>query len=361
MRKKSTYDPNSHLDPETIQRGLAEARKALAVTGLPWRPATHPGSQSLLWLYQTWDWHLIYVRVTSDEVAFAGVGERPQVLDELRDELRSRFEAVVRVHLHTNGEVQLIGFTNVIAKLIFMAREWNQRMLDGCTARELLELAGGKPAVLTANWVYIPEWHKPKTDDELIASFKAEHREPRTEMTDVREGETEDEFVKRRFAEFRSYPERPAHGHLRFGLAAEGLADTESSINFAALAASTTWNDDYDILTCSCGSSGCAGTGRGSSVTHESGLTVWWVHFVEPKRFIVFDQHQYRTEIFTKIREALRFHATLPLDVRFGDIGFESGRENQRRWIEAALVEAEAFHQSEPSINPMQQAYAQQS
>lgn len=367
MRKHQVYDPNSHLDRETIERGLTEARKALAITDRPWQPTTHHSSISLLSLYQVWDWHLIYVRVTTDEVTFAGPGERPRVLGELARELHAHFQAVVRVHLGADGSVQLIGFQNLIAKLLYMAKEWNRRMLDGKTAREHLALAGGEPAILTVTHIYDPHWHKPKTDEELITGYKAQYRQPRTELSDILaeipsdilEGETEADYVQRRFTEFRAEPERPAHGHLVLKLAAAGLPETELSVNIGALAKSTTWNEDYEILTCSCGSGGCAGIGRGISVTHESGLTVWWMHFARPRRFLVFDQQQYRTEIFSKIRAALQFHADLPQEVRFGDIGFNEGREEQRQWAEAALAEAEAFHQSELSITPLQQSYAQ--
>lgn len=342
MTKQQTYDPNSHLAPEIIKRGLSEARQALAVTGLPWQPATHPSSRSLLWLYQGWDWHLIYVRITTDDATFTGVGEKPRVLAELSREMHSRLDAVVRVHLGADGEVQHIGFPNLMPKLLYMARDWNRRMLDGKTALEHLKLAGDKPAILTVRPVYNPDWHKPKTDEELITSFRAEYRQPPTEMPDVREGESEDAFVNRRLAGFRAYPERPAHGHFVLKLAADGLPESDLSVNIAALAASTTWNDSYDILTCSCGSSGCAGTG-GIPVTHESGLTVWWLSIEGTRRFLVFDRQQYRTEVFTKIREALRFHATLPPEVRFGDIMFNEGPAAQREWVQAALVEAENF------------------
>ena len=80
MRKRQVFDPNSHLDAPIVERGVLEACKALAVAGLPWQPARHSQSNSLIWLYQDWEWHVIYVRITADDDDWAGVGELPQVL-----------------------------------------------------------------------------------------------------------------------------------------------------------------------------------------------------------------------------------------------------------------------------------------
>jgi hypothetical protein len=62
---------------------------------------------------------------------------------------------------------------------------------------------------------------------------------------------------------------------------------------------------------------------------------------VKPRRLSVFDQQQYRTEILARMREAPKFHVTLPADVRFGDLGFELGRDEQRKWVEAELANVE--------------------
>ena len=347
MKTHPAYDPNSHLDAEIIERGVLEARKALAATGIPWQRADHPESNSMIWAYINYYWHIIYVRVTTDDVDFTGVGELPQILMESCKKMHSKYRAVVRVHFEADGTVRLIGFQNVIPKLQFEAGAWNKKLLGGRTALDYLKMSGGKPAVLTVNLVY----EKPPSAEEWIEKVRWNYRNPNPDevenplladlLPDIEEENlSEEEYVKRALAEKKNNPTR---GDFHIQLAVERLPLRSFPVSMGELLDSTTWNSKWGIYTCECGSVMCAGLKHEVSVVHESGLTVWRVYGPKPSRIIVFDQQQYRAEILAKIREALNFHQTLPAHVWFGEVYCNKGRDVQRKWVERALASAEKF------------------
>lgn len=96
--------------------------------------------------YLQWDWHIIYVRVTTDEADLPGGGELPQVLLEWDKEMHGKDRAVVRVHFESNGTLRLIRLQNVIPKFQFMANEIKRKLLGRRPAINYLKMAGGKPA-----------------------------------------------------------------------------------------------------------------------------------------------------------------------------------------------------------------------
>jgi len=276
-----------------------------------------------------------------------GVGELPKVLVEHNRELNGRGQAkkqsVVRVHFETDGSIRLVGFKNLIPKLQFKAKEFKRGLLGRRSALDYLRISGGKPAVLTIKLVYNPLWHVAYSVEERIKRLRNDYQNPGI-WTFVNVGESEDACVERHMAE--KYEDK-SYGHFYIELAVDRLPNYSLCVNMAALIASTTWNGHWEILTCDCGSLGCAGMKRGLGVTHESGLTVWRLPEMKPRRLFVFDQQQYRIEIMKKMREALKIHEPLPADVHFGNIGFECGRAEQRKWVETELTEAERFFRNQ--------------
>lgn len=350
MKENLDYDLNSHLDCATVSRGVMEARKALLATGVPWQPVEYLESKSIIRAYFNRDWFIIYVRVTTDETELKGTGQVPRILAVYGKHICTKHQAVVRVHLTTDGGIRLIGFQNLISKLRFQTKAWNNKLLGRRSALEYLSMTGGKPTVLTLKPTYEPSWPKRGTEAEQIADLRNQYPPIRIQnplldddwFTNDEEyvEESEDDFIKRRLAEMRDLP---THAHFLIEFKADRLSHNDLALSLGALLRSTTWNDYYDIFTCECGSGGCAGTGRGIAVVHESGLTVWRVLGLKPRRILVFDQQQYRTEILTKIKVALDVHQQYPSEVRFGDVYYNDGSVEQRRWVEAGLAYAEQF------------------
>ncbi len=345
MKENLDYDPNSHLDCETVSRGVMEARKALLATGVPWQPVEYLESRSIIRAYFNLRWHVVYVRVITEEPELVGAGQVPPILIEYGKHIYAKYQAIVQVHLAADGAIRLIGFQNLIPKLRFQTKAWSNELLGGRSALEYLSMIGGKPSVLTLKLNYEPIWPKPGTEAERIAALRNQYpilgNYRFTNGGEYGEShESEDDFVKRRLAETRDLP---THGHFFIELEADRLPRYSLALSMGALLDSTTWNNYWEIYTCDCGSTGCAGAGRGVAVIHESGLTVWRVHGLKPRRILVFDQQQYRKEILTKIKVALAVHQQYPSEVRFGDVYFNDGSFEQRRWVEVSLAHAEQF------------------
>ena len=105
-------------------------------------------------------------------------------------------------------------------------------------------------------------------------------------------------------------------------------------VDITALIASSIDSDEYYLFTCSCGYPGCAGIDGGIEVVHEDELVVWRDHDSKPMRVAVFNRKEYRSEIFSKVRQALALHKEMGPKAIFG-------AGNSRKMAENTLHQAE--------------------
>ena len=77
----------------------------------------------------------------------------------------------------------------------------------------------------------------------------------------------------------------------------------------------------YDILTCSCGETGCAGIFEGITVNHTKGQVYWDVTQPEPEREFYFNQQQYREAIICGLEQGWHLIKSSN-SVSFGPFGF---------------------------------------
>jgi len=103
--------------------------------------------------------------------------------------------------------------------------------------------------------------------------------------------------------------EKPPGHHLRFEKNWVGklYADRHCIngglyLNYVELVKSAFLPGKYDIITCSCGESGCAGIFELVTVTHDGDRIVW--HLVEPgpERWFEFSKDQYRSALLESLR-----------------------------------------------------------
>ncbi len=92
-------------------------------------------------------------------------------------------------------------------------------------------------------------------------------------------------------------PKEPGHPILYPFLTIDGIECTRLSVAIGELARSVHQNGEYDIFTCCCGYSECAGIYRGVTVVTDGGYTVWKAFGIQPRRIFVFESEAYRKEI----------------------------------------------------------------
>jgi hypothetical protein len=173
---------------------------------------------------------------------------------------------------------------------------WHRKLLGGRTARDCLRLVGGRVSKLELRVEHQPPGEWPEEERRDSAEEKLLQ-----EIFGVREpGQFSGSVVIRL-----SVDRLPPHTSRR-------------SICLSALVRSTTESDEHFIFSCSCGVASCAGIYRGVETVHEDGLVVWRVRGIWPKRLVVFEREQYRSEVLTKVREALALYKGMGSEANLG-------------------------------------------
>lgn len=101
--------------------------------------------------------------------------------------------------------------------------------------------------MLNINLNYDLDWPKPRTESEIVQMLRADFHNPEP-IIGPESGESEDAFVKRRLADCQA---RKPLQIFRVELAADRLPDYPLALNLAALLASTTWSNRYEIASAS--------------------------------------------------------------------------------------------------------------
>jgi hypothetical protein len=201
-----------------------------------------------------------------------------------------------------NGEETIASSTaygiEELDKTLKATRHWRRRLLRGRSARELLQLTGGRTATLTLHiHNHPPEWRQCSTTMVLRKGKLQIIRPPRNEWVHWK-------------------------GWVYLRVSVDTLTPSEfrNDVAIANLVSSAISDDEHFILLCECNSRGC---GYGVNVVHEDGLVAWLVRGISPRRIVVFDREQYRNEIYSKVREALGLYKAMLPEAIFGmDEGF---------------------------------------